>query len=83
MGVGLGVTVTVAIAVPVPTHGAVPTVQVAVYEVVVVGLPVLAKPVVPSFQLTAPAQFDTVKVADCPAQIVGLLTVGVDGDFVV
>ena len=37
----------------------------------------MVKPVVPSFQLTEPEQFDTVKVADCPAHIVGLFTVGV------
>ena len=31
---------------------------------------------VPSFQVTVPEQFETVKVALLPAQIVGLLTVG-------
>ena len=61
---GLGVTVTVAVAVPVPEHGVVPTVQVAVYDVVKTGVTVLGLPLPPSFQLTVPAQFDTVKVAD-------------------
>ena len=50
---------------------------------VVVGLTVLANPVVPSFQLTVPAQLETVKVAEFPAHIVGLLTLGVDADVTV
>ena len=42
-----------------------------------VGLTVLDKPVVPSFHVTEPEQFETVKVALLPSHIVGLLTVGV------
>ncbi len=34
-----------------------------------VGLTVLVNPVVPSFQVTEPEQFETVKVAELPAQI--------------
>ena len=44
---------------------------------VAVGLTVLVTPVVPSFQVTVPAQLDTVNVAELPAQMVGLLTLGV------
>ena len=44
---------------------------------VAVGLTVLVNPVVPSFQLTVPAQLETVNVAELPVQIVGLLTLGV------
>ena len=44
---------------------------------VAVGLTVLVSPVVPSFHVTVPAQFATIKLADCPAQMVGLLTLGV------
>lgn len=44
---------------------------------VVVGLTVLANPVVPSFQLTVPAQLETIKVAELPVQMLGLLTLGV------
>ncbi len=73
VGVGFGVTVTVLVAVPVQ----VPTLQVAVYVVVEIGLTVLVNPVVPSFQVTEPEQFETVKVALLPEHIVGLLTVGV------
>ena len=47
------------------------------------GLTVLVKPVVPSFQLTVPAQLETVRVAELPAQMVGLLTLGVGLDAVV
>ncbi len=42
-----------------------------------VGLTVLVKPVVPSFQVTEPEQLLTVKVAGLPEHIVGLFTVGV------
>ncbi len=42
-----------------------------------VGLTVLVNPVVPSFQVIEPEQFETVNVALLPAHIVGLLTVGV------
>ena len=45
--------------------------------VVADGLTVLVAPVVPSFQLTVPAQLETVKVTEFPAQMLGLLTVGV------
>ena len=34
-------------------------------------------PIPPSFQVTVPEQFETIKFANCPAQMVGLLTVGV------
>ena len=44
---------------------------------VAVGLTVLLKPAVPSFQVTVPVQLETVKVAELPAQIVGLFTLGV------
>ena len=37
----------------------------------------MVNPVVPSFQVTVPAQLDTVNVAELPAQMVGLLTLGV------
>ena len=47
-----------------------------------VGLTVLVNPVVPSFQVTEPAQLETVKVAEVPAQIVGLLMLGVGLDAV-
>ena len=30
----------------------------------------------PSFHVTVPAQFETIKLADCPEQMVGLLTLG-------
>ena len=50
---------------------------------VVVGLTVLVSPVVPSFHVTVPAQLDTVKVAELPEQMVGLLTLGVGLDAVV
>ncbi|GAB3982345.1 hypothetical protein GCM10028806_53820 [Spirosoma terrae] len=43
---------------------------------VVVGLTVLVNPVEPSFQTTVPEQLETVNTADCPAQMLGLLTVG-------
>ena len=43
----------------------------------------MVEPVVPSFQLTVPAQLETLKVAELPAQIVGLLTLGVGLDAVV
>ena len=76
LGVGCGVTVTVPVAVPVPEQFPVETLQVAVYEVVDDGLTVLVKPVVPSFQLTVPAQLETVKTALLPEHIVGLLTLG-------
>ena len=42
-----------------------------------VGLTVLLAPLTPSFQVTVPEQLETVKVAELPAHIVGLLTVGV------
>ena len=42
-----------------------------------VGLTVLVNPVVPSFHVTEPEQFETVNVVLLPAHIVGLLTVGV------
>ena len=42
-----------------------------------VGLTVLVNPLVPSFHVTEPEQFETVKVAELPAQIVGLFNVGV------
>ncbi len=42
-----------------------------------VGLTVLVNPVVPSFQVTVPEQFETVSVAELPAHIVGLFNVGV------
>ena len=77
VGVGFGVTVTVLVAVPVPEQLPELTVQVAVYDVVEVGLTVLVNPVVPSFQVTVPEQLFTVKVADCPTQIAGLFTLGV------
>ena len=83
LGVGLGVTVTVPEAVPVPVQFPLVTVQVAVYEVVAVGLTVLVNPVVPSFQVTEPAQLDTVKVAELPEQMDGLFTLGVGLDAVV
>ena len=41
------------------------------------GLTILVAPLVPSLQVTVPAQFETVKVAELPAHILGLLTVGV------
>ena len=50
---------------------------------VAVGLTVLVSPVVPSFHVTVPAQLDTVKVAELPEQMVGLLTLGVGLDAVV
>ena len=53
-----------------------PTVQVAVYEVVVLGYTVRVTPLVPSFHVTLPPQFDTLNVAPLPEQIVGLLTLG-------
>ena len=37
----------------------------------------------PSFHVTVPAQLDTVKVAELPEQMVGLLTLGVGLDAVV
>ncbi|GAB3985321.1 hypothetical protein GCM10028807_00310 [Spirosoma daeguense] len=43
----------------------------------VVGATDLARPVDPSFQITVPEQLETVNTVDCPAQIDGLLTVGV------
>ena len=43
---------------------------------VAVGLTFLVSPVVPSFHVTVPAQFETIKLADCPEQMVGLLTLG-------
>ena len=48
-----------------------------------VGLTVLVAPVIPSFQLTVPAQLETLKVAELPSQIVRLLTLGVGLDAVV
>ena len=50
---------------------------------VAVGLTFLVSPVVPSFHVTVPAQFETIKLADCPEQMVGLLTLGVGLDAVV
>ena len=50
---------------------------------VAVGLTFLVSPVVPSFHVTVPAQFETIKLADCPAQMVGLLTLGVGLDAIV
>ena len=50
---------------------------------VVVGLTVLVNPVVPSFQFTVPAQLETVRVAELPEHMVGLLTLGVGLDAVV
>ena len=50
---------------------------------VAVGLTFLVSPVVPSFHVTVPAQLDTVKVAELPEQMVGLLTLGVGLDAVV
>ncbi|GAB3985323.1 hypothetical protein GCM10028807_00320 [Spirosoma daeguense] len=43
----------------------------------VAGLTVLVSPVDPSFHTTVPEQLETVNTVDCPAQIDGLLTVGV------
>ncbi len=37
----------------------------------------MVKPVVPLFHVTEPEQFETVKVAELPEHIVGLLTDGV------
>ena len=70
----MGNELTLTVLVAVPEH--VPIVQVAVYEVVTLGLTVLLKPVVPSFHETLPEQFVTVSVALLPEQIVGLLTLG-------
>ena len=75
--VGLDVTVTVAVAVPMPLQLPLLTVQVAVYVVVEEGLTVFVAPVVPSFQLILPVQLETVNIAELPAQILGLLTLGV------
>ena len=50
---------------------------------VAVGLTFLVSPVVPSFHVTVPAQFETVKVAELPEHMVGLLTLGVGLDAVV
>ena len=43
----------------------------------VIGLTVLVAPVIPSFQVTVPAQLETVKVAELPEQMLELLTLGV------
>ncbi len=37
----------------------------------------MVNPVVPSFQVTVPEQFEIVNVAELPAQMLGLFTVGV------
>ncbi len=42
-----------------------------------IGLTVFVNPVVPSFHVTLPEQFETVKVAELPTHIVGLFTLGV------
>ena len=50
---------------------------------VVAGLTVFVNPVVPSFQVTEPAQLETVSVAELPEHMLGLLTLGVGLDAVV
>ena len=50
---------------------------------VAVGLTFLVSPVVPSFHVTVPAQFETVKAAELPEHMVGLLTLGVGLDAIV
>ena len=72
-GVGIDVTVTVLVAIPVQ----VPTVQIAIYDDVVAGLTVREVPLIPSFHVTVPGQFDTTRVVKPPLQILGLLTAGV------
>ena len=72
LGVGFELTVTVPVAVP----KQVPTEQVAVYEVVILGYTVRVTPLVPSFHVTLPPQFETLNVAPLPEQIVALFTLG-------
>ena len=52
----------------------VPTVQVAVYEVVVAGVTVIEAPVIPLDHVTVPAQLAAVKIAELPTQMLGVFT---------
>jgi hypothetical protein len=56
-----------------------PTVQVAVYEVVTVGLTVIEAPVWPFDHVTVPVQPDAVNTVDCPTHILELFAIIVGG----
>ena len=79
--VGIGFEFTVTVEVTDAKHE--PNVQVAIYDLVTVGVTVRWLPVAPSPHVTVPVQLVTVNVADSPSQIDGLLTDGFgEGDTV-